>query len=269
TTSHASALVAAVVVLTGVVMLPHGAAAADPNPDDQFVALLDQKGIPALENVPSLIATAHRVCRQLDGGMPVDGVVDDMRERAFKANSAGGQYPPDRVMRTIARFIAAAVEAYCPNDQPKIASLLPMANPVPGSNEPTQRSTWSTHNAASSRSDLREPQSALHMISRGGRIRSEGDAHVVPIGLFPEGETGDPDPPQLPPPPPPTAHIMTPPRPVATPSPPQQPPPPQQEPPPGPQQEPPAAPEPGSPPGSGGVGPESPAMPPGRVRLAP
>ncbi len=216
TTSHASALVAAVVVLTGVVMLPIGAAAADPNPDDQFVALLDQKGIPALENVPSLIATAHRVCRQLDGGMPVDGVVNDMRERAFNANSAGGQYPPDRVMRTIARFISAAVEAYCPNDQPKIASIAAMANPAPGSNEPTQ-----------------------HMISGGAHIRSEGEAHVVPIGLFPEGETGDPDPPQLPPPPPPTAHILTPPRPVATPSPPQQPPP-------GPQQEPPAAPAPGA-----------------------
>jgi hypothetical protein len=67
---------------------------ADPNPDDQFVALLDQKGIPALENVPSLIATAHRDCRQLDGGMPVDGVVNDMRERAFNAN--GGRPIPAR-----------------------------------------------------------------------------------------------------------------------------------------------------------------------------
>lgn len=258
TTGRASALVAAVVVLTGVVMLPNGTATADPNPDDQFVALLDQKGIPALENVPSLIATAHRVCRQLDGGMPVDGVVDDMRERAFKVNSAGGQYPPDRVMRTIARFISASVEAYCPSDQPKIASLQSMANPVPGSNEPTQRGTLNTHNAASS-------------------IWSEREAHVASIGLFPEGETGEPEPPQLPPPPPPTAHVMTPPLPAATPPPPRQPPPPEQAPPPGPQQEPPAAPEPGSPPGVGGPGgggtgggaPESPAMPPGRVRLAP
>lgn len=248
-TNRAGALVIAIVVLTGVVLLPHGTAAADPNPDDQFVALLDQKGIPALENVPSLIATAHRVCRQLDGGMPVDGVVDDMKERAFKVNSAGGQYPPDRVMRTIARFIAASVEAYCPNDQPKISSLQSMANPVPGLNEPRRPTTLNMHNAASSRSDLRE--------------------RAV---LFPSGETDQPEPPQLPPPPPPTAHVMTPPQPVATPSPPRQPPPPQQEPPPGPQQEPPAAPAPGNPPGSGGtgggLGPE-PAMPPGRVRLAP
>ncbi|OBH91377.1 DUF732 domain-containing protein [Mycobacterium sp. E2733] len=249
TTNRAGALVTATVVLTGVVMLPHGAAAADPNPDDQFVALLDQKGIPALENVPSLIATAHRVCRQLDGGMPADGVVNDMRERAFNANAGGGQYPPDRVNRTIARFISAAVEAYCPNDQPKITSLQSMANPMPGLNESTQRSSSITDRAVSSGSDLREPHSAVH---------------TVPLG-----ETGLPDPPQLPPPSPPTAQILSPPAPVATPSPRQQPAPPAQEPQPGAQQQPPAAPAPGDPPGNGGVGPESPPMPPGRVRLAP
>lgn len=227
TTHRAGALVTVIVVLTGVITLP--AASADPNPDDQFVALLDQKGIPALENVPSLIATAHRICRQLDGGMPVDGVVDDMKQRAFNANAAGGPYPPDRVMRTVARFISASVEAYCPNNQPKIASLQSMANPVPGSDKP----------------NLREPQSALHVV--------------------PAGETGQPDPPQLPPPPEPTAQILAPPPPVAPPLPRQQTPPPAQ----GPQQQPPASPAPGGAPGSGGGAPESPPMPPGRVRLAP
>ncbi|OBH30578.1 hypothetical protein A5692_18930 [Mycobacterium sp. E342] len=240
TTNRTGALVTAFVVLTGAVTLP--AAAADPNPDDQFVALLDQKGIPALENVPSLIATAHRICRQLDGGMPASGVVDDMKQRAFNANSAGGPYPPDRVMRTVARFISASVEAYCPNNQPKIASLQSMANPLPGASEPPQRSDAATHTAA------------FHTIG--------------PVsGTFPAGETGQPDPPQLPPPPPPTAQIMTPPRPATTPSPPQQPLPAQQAPP-GPQQEP-GAPQPGIPPSGGGAGPEPPPMPPGRVRLAP
>ncbi|BBY04311.1 DUF732 domain-containing protein [Mycobacterium seoulense] len=247
TTNRAGALVTAIVVLTGVMMLPHGAAAADPNPDDQFVALLDQKGIPALDNVPSLIATAHRVCRQLDGGMPVDAVVDDMRERAFKANPAGGPYPADRVARTIARFISAAVEAYCPNDQPKIASLQAMAIAVPGPNQPAQQST------------------SVHLL--GVALASTGGVCLAGCGLVPLGETGQPDPPQLPPPPPPTAQIMTPPRPVVTPPPAQQP---QREPAPGPQQEPPAAPGPGSAPGGGGAGPEPPpAMPPGRVQLAP
>lgn len=217
TPSRAGALVTVIVVLTGAITLP--AAVADPNPDDQFVALLDQKGIPALENVPSLIATAHRICRQLDGGMPVDAVVDDMKQRAFNANAAGGPYPPDRVMRTVARFISASVEAYCPNNQPKMTSLQSMAN--------------------------RKPQSALHVV--------------------PAGETGQPDPPQLPPPPEPTAQILAPPPPVAPPLPRQQTPPPAQ----GPQQQPPAAPGPGGAPGSGGGAPESPPGPPGRVRLAP
>lgn len=240
-TNHVSALVTAFVVLTGVVMLPHDSAAADPNPDDQFVALLDQKQIPALENVPSLIATAHRICRQLDGGMPVDGVVDDMKQRAFNANSGGGPYPPDRVMRTVARFISAAVEAYCPNNQAKIASISAMANPVPGSQDPTQRGTAHTRYAA---------------------LRWQ----------FPAGETGQPDPPQLPPDAPPTVQILTPPQPVVKPPPKQTPPGPQQEPQPGPQQEPPAAPAPGGPTGGAGGGPDSPPTPPtppGRVRLAP
>ena len=77
-TSHAGALVIAIVTLTGAAILRDGAAAADSNQDDQFLALLDKEGIPALENVPSLIATAQRVCRHLDAGMPVNGLVDAM-----------------------------------------------------------------------------------------------------------------------------------------------------------------------------------------------
>ncbi|EFG76309.1 hypothetical protein HMPREF0591_3775, partial [Mycobacterium parascrofulaceum ATCC BAA-614] len=232
TTHRAGALVTVIVVLTGVVMLPHGAAAADPNPDDQFVALLDQKGIPALENVPSLIATAHRICRQLDGGMPADAVVDDMRQRAFNANGAGGPYPPDRVYRTVARFISAAVEAYCPNNQPKIASLEGVAFRAPGSSD-----------------------SAAHPAS----VRPASYEWGRPLPL---GETAQPDPPQLPPPPAPTAQIMAPPPPVATPSPRPQSPPPAQGPQQGPQQGLTANPAPGSPPGAGD---DAPPGPPGRV----
>ncbi|OBG61414.1 MULTISPECIES: DUF732 domain-containing protein [unclassified Mycobacterium] len=233
TTNRAGALVTAIVVLTGVAMLPHDSAAADPT-DDQFVSLLDQKGIPALDNIPSLIGTAHRICHQLDGGMPVDGVVDDLRERAFKANPGGGQYPADRVARTIARFISASVEAYCPNNQPKIASLQGVANRVPGPSEPT-----------------------VHTVS----VRL---ASLTWAGPFPAGETPQPDPPQLPPSPGPTAQILAPPPPVATPSPRQQAPAPAQEPQPGPQQGPTVAPAPAGPPSG-----DTPPTPPGRVRLAP
>ncbi|WP_139822439.1 DUF732 domain-containing protein, partial [Mycobacterium lacus] len=70
-TNLAGALVAAVVVLTGGAILRGGTAAADPNQDEQFLALLNEKEIPAVANVPSVIAAAHKVCLKLDAGMPV------------------------------------------------------------------------------------------------------------------------------------------------------------------------------------------------------
>lgn len=136
-TSHTGALVTAVVVLTGAALLSGGAAAADPGQDDQFLALLDKKGIPPVKNVASLIVTAHKVCRKLDGGMPVDALVDEMVNNAYRTDPPERLYAPGRLARTEARFITAAVEIYCPYDQSKIASI--MANVAPGSNESTHR----------------------------------------------------------------------------------------------------------------------------------
>src|SRR5271166_6258861 len=284
-TSHAGALVTTIVMLTGAAILRDGAAAADSNQDDQFLALLDEEGIHALKNVPSLIYTAHKVCRQLDAGMPADGLVDAMVNRAYSIDPPERQYPPDRLARTEARFITAAVEAYCPYDQSKIASI--MANPAPASNESTHRVAAYMHSAVNSGSDLREPPPALDMINmsaawqqptgigavrlphlmegvfalgRYGGNRSDCDAHgpalASLIGAAPSGEITDPNPPQLPAPPPPAAQIRTPHRPIAAPPPPQQPPPPPQQPPPPPQQPPPpaVAPQPGGAAGSGGSG---------------
>ena len=281
-TSHAGALVSAIVVLTGAAILRGGAAAADPNQDDQFLALLEKEDIPALENVPALIATAHTICRELDAGFAVDAVVNDMRNNSVTTPS-DTQFPDRRITSTIDRFITAAVEAYCPDDQRKIASI--MANPAPGSSEPTHRIAAYTHNAVNSGSGLREPPPALDMINlpaawqeprgtsvvrlphlmgggvfvagRCGDDRSDYDAHGTVlaslIGAIP-GEVTPPDPPQIPAPPPPTAQILTPPRPIAAPPPSKQPPPPPQQPPPSPQQvEPPTvAPQPGGAAGSGG-----------------
>ena len=161
-TSHAGALITAIVVLTGAAILRGGAATADPNEDEQFLQLLDQEDIPALANVPSLIATAHRICRKLDGGMTVDAFVDDMRNNSF-TDPGDAQFPARRITATITRFITAAVDAYCPGDQSKIASI--MANPAPGSNEPMRRVAAYTHNAVNSGSDLREPPPELDMIN--------------------------------------------------------------------------------------------------------
>jgi len=273
-TTHAVSVVTAIVVLTGTAILRGGAAAADSNQDDQFLALLDEKGIPALEGVPSLIDTAHNVCRTLDAGMPVDALVDAMVNDAYGIDSTERLYAPGRLARTEARFITAAVEAYCPYDQSKIASI--MANPAPGWNESTHRVAAYMHNAVNSGGDLREPPPALDMINmsaawqqptgigavrlphlmdagvfasgRYGGNRSDCDAHgpalASLIGPVPSGEVTQPNPPQIPPP---AAQMQTPHRPMAAPPPPKQPPPPPQ------QVEPPAVgPQPGGAAGSGG-----------------
>jgi hypothetical protein len=224
TTSHSGALISAIAVLTGAAILRGAAAAADSNQDDQFLALLDKEGIPAVQGVPSLIEEAHRVCRTLDAGTPADALVDAMVNNASGIDPTAGQYAPDRLARTEARFIIAAVGAYCPYDQGKIASTTAkLAHPVAAH----------THNAVNSGRDLIRP--------------------------VPSGET-TPNP-EIPPPPPP-AQILKPPLPIAPPAPPkrplpppQQPPPPQQAEPPPQQAEPPAVgPQPGGGAGSGGGG---------------
>ena len=245
-TGHSGALVTAIVVLTGAAIVRSGAAAADANQDDRFLALLDQEGIPALRGVPSLIDTAHDVCRTLDAGMPAAGLVDAMVNNAFGIDPAEREYAPGRLARTEARFITAAVGAYCPYDEGKIASI--RAN----------RTGWNE---------------SMH---RGvPDMRTAVFASL--IAAVPSGEITDPDPPQIPATSPPAAQIRTPHRAVAAPPPPkqpppaqkpppppqqvvepppQEPPPPAQQPPPPPQQmEPPAVgPQPGSAPGSGGGG---------------
>jgi uncharacterized membrane protein YgcG len=281
--THARFLFTAIAVLTGAAIVHSGAAAADPSQDDQFLALLDKEGIPALSGIPSIIVTAHNVCRALDGGMSAGRVVDNLTNYAFSVDPTQDR---GRYERTEARFVTAAVGAYCPYDQGKIASA--MANSAPGWNEPTLRVAAYPHNVVNSGSDLREPPRDMinlsatwqeptgigavrlsHLMNGGlfvaGR-RSDCDAHgallASLIGTIP-GEVTPPNPPQIPAPPPPTAQTLTPPRPAAAlprpkqlPRPPQQlPPPPPQQPPPPPRQEPPAVgPQPGGAAGSGGSG---------------
>jgi hypothetical protein len=269
--SHVGVLVTAVGVLTGAATMVGGAVAADPNQDDQFLALLDKEEIPAVENVPSVIAAGHTVCRRLDGGMPVDDIVDAMRNDAYAINPRMRLHRA-RVTTTMTRFITAAVGTYCPYDQGKIASITP--NPAPGPSEPALQVAGYVRNAVN-------------------------DAHGTVLALLiesaPSGEIAPPNPPQIPAPPPPTAHLRTPPRVNAAPPAPEQPPlpPPEQKPPPPLQQQPLPAPEqpplpqqaqPSAAPQPGGAGgsssssngggdpaepPQPPHMPPGFVRLAP
>jgi len=114
-TTHAGSVVTTtIVVLTGAAILHGGAASADPNQDDQFVALLSQQGIPAVSGIPHLIKTAHEVCGELNSGVPTHTVVNQWEDFA---NTVTPGANPGRVHRTAIRFVRASAGAYCPNHQ--------------------------------------------------------------------------------------------------------------------------------------------------------
>lgn len=234
-TRHSGTLVATAVALTGAAFLGGGAAIADSNEDGQFLALLNQEDIPALNNAPYLIATAHKVCRVLDRGISADTVMHAMINNAYTQDPVERGYPRARLVHTMTRFITAAVEAYCPYDQHKIVPIIVGTAPAANSGSAAGRATA-------------RPGTAAHSAVLASAIRA-----------VPAGEVTQP----APPPAPPAAHLLAPPRPVtaprrlvAAPPRPQRPPPPPKQPPPPPKQvAPPAAgPQPGSGPGGGGGG---------------
>jgi hypothetical protein len=114
-TSLADALVSASVVLTAAIICA-GAAGADPNQQDQFVALLAQLQIPATDNVPGLVYRAHELCGELDRGSSFQAVVDEVTNTTYQDNPSL-RLVPDRVTRTAVRFITASVTVYCPSHQ--------------------------------------------------------------------------------------------------------------------------------------------------------
>src|SRR5260370_11684648 len=150
--SRAGAMATATVILIGAAILRGSTAAADPSQDDQFLASLDQHGIPALENPPSVIDLAHRVCGELDRGRPADGVVEAMTNYAQNNDPRLSQFPRDRLTRTFSRFVTVAVQVYCPVHQDKIASFSAVS--APRINEPTYRVAAYAHSALTSECDL-------------------------------------------------------------------------------------------------------------------
>jgi hypothetical protein len=113
--SLADALVSASVVLTAAIICA-GAAGADPSQQDQFLALLEQEQIPPIDDgeVVGVVARAHQICGDLNGGTPVDTSVNDEIDRAYAENPRLHLYA-DRVRRTAIRFITASVDVYCPS----------------------------------------------------------------------------------------------------------------------------------------------------------
>ncbi len=116
-TSLAGALASAVLLLTAAVMFA-GAAGADPSQQDQFLALLEQEQIPPTSDgeVTGVVARAHYICGQLNGGTPVDTLIDEEMNRGYAENPRL-QLLSDRVRRTVIRFITASVDVYCPRHQ--------------------------------------------------------------------------------------------------------------------------------------------------------
>jgi Protein of unknown function (DUF732) len=114
-TSLADALVGVSVVLTAAIICA-AAAGADPSQQDQFLALLEQEQIPAIDNVPGLVTRAHEICGELDGGASVETVVTDEMNSAYGDNPALHLYPA-RVRKTAVRFVTASVDVYCPSHQ--------------------------------------------------------------------------------------------------------------------------------------------------------
>ena len=112
-TSLADALVSASVVLTTAIICA-GAASADPSQEDQFVALLAQDQIPLIDNLPALVARAHQICGELDGGASVKTVVREEMNGIFEENPAYHQVS-GRVRRTAVRFVAVSSDVYCPS----------------------------------------------------------------------------------------------------------------------------------------------------------
>ncbi len=113
----------AVAVIAAATLGPLYPAYADPSQDQKFLDLLGQKEIPPVDNMNSLITTARHACEKLDSGVPVSDLVDQFRNNGFNENPLTRLQPQDRVTRTIDRFINAAVEAYCPYNKGKIASI--------------------------------------------------------------------------------------------------------------------------------------------------
>lgn len=115
--------VSAVALIAAATLGSSASAIADPGQDQRFFDLLGQKEIPPVDNANSLITSARHACEKLDAGMPVGDLVELVRTNGFNDNPLARLQPQDRVTRTIDQFINAAVEAYCPHNKGKIASI--------------------------------------------------------------------------------------------------------------------------------------------------
>jgi hypothetical protein len=113
-----NALVGASVMLTAAIMCADPAGADPSQQQDQFLALLEQEQIPPTDagEVTGVVARAHHICSEINGGTPVDAVVNEEMDRGYAENPRL-HLMADRVRRTVVRFVTASVTVYCPRHQ--------------------------------------------------------------------------------------------------------------------------------------------------------
>ena len=112
-----SLLIGTVIAGAAIALAPQSSAEGQ---DDNFLALLAQAGVPAHDNIPSVIDYGHRVCQALNGGASASAVVDTLANYSYGEDPSHdlGQYH-----RTMVRFVRVAVTAFCPGNQGKLASV--------------------------------------------------------------------------------------------------------------------------------------------------
>jgi hypothetical protein len=94
-----------------------GAASAGPSAQeqqDQFVELLEADQVPLVDNLPALVARAHQICKELNGGASVYSVLEEEMDGIFN-DTPSLRSEAARVHRTAIRFIAVSSEVYCPS----------------------------------------------------------------------------------------------------------------------------------------------------------
>lgn len=117
-TGRAAALISTALALAATLICAP-VSSADPGQDQQFLNLLEEQQIPAMDDIPALINRAHAICTELDQGTPYQTIVGEEMDVAFAADPILHRVP-DRLERTAHKFITASVVAYCPNHRAQL-----------------------------------------------------------------------------------------------------------------------------------------------------
>ncbi len=95
-------------VCAAVALAPRGFATPQ---DDNFLAMLDNAGIPAYDGIPSVIAAGHQVCADLGRGESAAEIADNLADAAYADAPVN---PLDQYQRSMVLFVQVSTQAFCP-----------------------------------------------------------------------------------------------------------------------------------------------------------